>query len=75
MANQIVFPINPLKYAAVMTSISQERRLSYKEIKLSTQGKMLLSFVVSQKQLGFSLLPCQLPKSKLSLEWAVRGWW
>lgn len=33
MANQIVFPNNPLKYASIMTSISQERMLWYKEIK------------------------------------------
>lgn len=26
MANQIVFPNNPVKYASIMTSISQERK-------------------------------------------------
>lgn len=44
MASQIVFLNNPLKYAGMMTSISQERMLWYKEIKWSIQGKMLLSF-------------------------------
>lgn len=33
MVNQIVFLNNPLKYASIMTSISQERMLWFKEIK------------------------------------------
>lgn len=33
MANQIVFLNNLLKYASIMTSISQRRMLWYKEIK------------------------------------------
>lgn len=79
MANQIVFPNNPVKYASSMTSISQERKLQYKEIKWSIQGKMLLSFHRRHRrnsELGSFPTPGPrlLPESKLSAGMGSRRW-
>lgn len=79
IATQIVFPNNPVKYASVMTSISQERMLEYKEIKWSIQGKTGLSFHRGHRRNSelrpFPPGPVYSLISTLSAGMVGRRWW
>lgn len=77
-ANQIVFPNNCVKYASIMTSTSQERMLSYKEIKWSVQGEKVFARpwrAWRRQWAGFFLPgPCLLPDGELRAEMEGGRW-